>query len=132
MATDDTDDGKLASHIGARLQALRERSGIARAAAARALGISVQAYANRELGTTEVKAVEIIILAEVLKCDPSVLFDGADQVWPGPDAGVDPVGPFADEAEEFLRLLARIRDPQLRRSVTEAIRALARAANEPA
>ncbi len=132
MTTDGTDDGKLASHIGGRLQALRGRSGISRATAARALGISVQAYANREMGTTEVKAVEIVILAELFHCDPETLFDGADQVWPGPDGGAGAAGLLADEVEEFLRQLARIRDPQVRRSVTEAVRALARAEDTPA
>ncbi|MEQ8806765.1 MAG: helix-turn-helix domain-containing protein [Rhodospirillales bacterium] len=132
MAADGTDDGKLASHIGARLQALRERGGFSRADVACALGISVQAYANRETGVTEVKAAEIVILSELLACDPVDLFDGADGAWPGPDAGIGAAGALADEAEEFLRQLVRIRDPHLRRSVTEAIRALARAASEPA
>jgi len=132
MATDGADDGKLASHIGARLQALRERVGVSRLAAARALGLSVQAYINREIGVTEIKVVEIVILSGLLKCDPADLFDGADRVWPGPDAGAGEVGAFADEAEDFLRQLARIRDPHLRRSVTEAIHALARAVEETA
>lgn len=132
MTTDDTDDGNLASHIGMRLQALRERASISRATAARALGISVQAYANREMGTTEVKAVEIVILADLFNCEPATLFDGADQVWPGPAAGAGAAGLLADEVEEFLRQLARIRDPQIRRSVTEAVRALARAEDVPA
>jgi transcriptional regulator with XRE-family HTH domain len=130
MATDGTDNGKLAILIGARLQELRELGGVSRLAAARALGVSVQAYANREIGTTEIKAVEIVILAGLFRCDLMDLFDGAAQAWPGPDAGMGTAGRLADEAEEFLRQLARIRDPHLRRSVTEAIRALARAASE--
>jgi len=137
MAADGTDEGKLASHIGARLQALRERGGHSRAAVARALGISVQAYANREAGVTEVKAAEITVLSGLLACDPADLFGGADEAWPGPhrdmphtDIGTE--GALVDEAEEFLRHLARIRDPRLRRSVAEAIRALARAASDPA
>tara|TARA_R110000772_G_scaffold73216_1_gene159520 strand:- start:152626 stop:153024 length:399 start_codon:yes stop_codon:yes gene_type:complete len=132
MATDGTDDRKLASHIGARLQALRERSGVSRAAAASALGLSVQAYTNRETGLTEAKAVEILILAGLFDCDPADLFDGADRIWPGPDISVGEAKVFAGEAEDFLRQLARIRDPRLRRSITEAIRALARAAEETA
>jgi transcriptional regulator with XRE-family HTH domain len=131
MATDGTDDGKLASHIGARLQALRERGGISRAVTARALGLSVQAYTNREIGLTEVKASEILILSGLFGCDPADLFDGADRIWSGPDiGGGGAAAVFAAEAEDFLRQLARIRDPGLRRSVTEAIRALARAAEE--
>ncbi|GEM_PF-1438533 len=132
MATDGADDGKLASHIGARLQALRERGGISRAATASALGLSVQAYTNRETGLTEVKASEILILSGLFDCDPADLFDGADRIWPGPGTGGGEAKVFAGEAEDFLRQLARIRDPGLRRSVTEAIRALARAAEETA
>ncbi|HBC08876.1 MAG TPA: hypothetical protein DC046_15045 [Rhodospirillaceae bacterium] len=132
MATDGTDDGKLASHIGARLQALRERVGVSRATTARALGLSVQAYTNREIGLTEVKASEILILSGVFDCDPADLFDGAVLAAPGPDTGAGAARAFAGEAEDFLRQLARIRDPSLRRSVTEAIRALARAADETA
>lgn len=132
MATDGTDDGKLASHIGARLQALRERGGVSRADAAGALGLSVQAYINREIGLTEVKAVEILILAGLFCCNPADMFDGADQIWPGPDIGGGAAAVLADEAEDFLRQLVRIHDPRLRRSITEAIRALARAAEETA
>ena len=124
MATDGTDDGKLASHIGARLQVLRERGGVSRATTARALGLSVQAYTNREIGLTEVKAGEILILSR--------LFDGAVEIWTGPNIGAGAAKAFAGEAEDFLRQLARIRDPSLRRSVIEAVRALARAADETA
>lgn len=132
MATDGTDDGKLASHIGARLQALRERGGISRATAASALGLSVQAYTNRETGLTEAKAVEILILSGLFDCDPADMFDGADRIWPGPDIGGGAATVLADEAEDFLRQLVRIRDQRLRRSITEAIRTLARAADETA
>ena len=132
MATDGTDDGKLASHIGARLQVLRERGGVSRATTARALGLSVQAYTNREIGLTEVKAAEILILSGLFGCDPADLFDGADEIWTGPNVGGGAAKTFAGEAEDLLRQLARIRDPSLRRSVIEAVRALARAADETA
>lgn len=60
------------------------------------------------------------------------MFDGADRIWPGPDIGGGAATVLADEAEDFLRQLVRIRDQRLRRSITEATRALARAAEDPA
>lgn len=131
MAADDTDGGKLASHIGARLRILREQSGLSRAAAARAIGLSEQAYANREAGITDIKAFEVVILAGILRVDPWILFEGADSVWSGPAAGPGPAGALADEAQEFLKLLQRIRDPDIRLGIIDALRALARAASDP-
>ncbi len=123
-------------HIGGRLRAIREQKGVSSTNAAKAIGLSVQAYLNRETGDTELKAFEVIILADLLGVEARDLFDGADAVWPGPNNDGPAHEPenaadLADEAEEFLRLLARIRDPRLRHDVAEAIRALARATAEP-
>ncbi|PIW31189.1 MAG: hypothetical protein COW30_00300 [Rhodospirillales bacterium CG15_BIG_FIL_POST_REV_8_21_14_020_66_15] len=130
MTADGAEGGRLAAYIGARLHALREERGVSRAAAARALDLSEQAYANREAGVTEVKACELVILAGLLRVDPWALFDGADAAWSGPAGDAGPLAALADEAEEFLRLLACIRDPDLRLGIIDAIRTLARAAAE--
>ena len=133
--TAEEDGARLAMHIGGRLRAIREEKGVSSATAAEAIGLSVQAYLNRETGDTELKAFEVVILSDLLEIAPRDIFEGADAVWPGPTDEQPPHEPenavvLADEAEEFLRLLARIRDPKLRHDVAEAIRALARATAE--
>ena len=130
----DGEQQELLHHIGARLRSLRERRGVSRAKAAAAIGLSVQAYSNREAGATEIKAFEVVILADLLGIDPAVLIDGAGDIWPG--AGYPMQVPNGEpgraaEVEEFLYHLERIRDPILRRDVADAIKALARAVNDP-
>lgn len=128
------DQQDLLHHIGGRLRALREAGGLSRARAASAIGLSVQAYSNREVGMTEMKAFEMVILADLLGVDPAALFDGADDIWPGagdPMQAPDGMPGRVAEAEEFLSHLERIRDPILRRDVADAIKALARTVNDP-
>jgi transcriptional regulator with XRE-family HTH domain len=135
MTGDDQEGERLMTHIGKRLRTLREKSGVSRVEAARSIGLSDQAYLNREAGTTETKVFEVVILAGLFGIEPAAIFDGAETAWQslpyeggvsGPyEGGV--AGRLADEAEEFLRCLARIGDPEIRLSIAEAIRALARA-----
>jgi hypothetical protein len=83
---------------------------------------------------TEIKAFEVVILADLLGIDPAVLFDGADDIWPGAGDLIqapDGIPGRVAEAEEFLFHLERVRDPILRRDVADAIKALARTVNDP-
>lgn len=128
MATDNTQQSKFTAQIGARLQELRTQAGISRAQAAREIGVSEQAYANREIGTTEVKSHEIVVLSDLFRVSPRMVF--ADIVPADADPGLawdSGFAKLADEAEELLRLFNRIADPEIRHAVAEAVRALARA-----
>ncbi len=119
----------LARHIGARLRAAREGAGVPRRRAAQAIGVSLQTYINRENGATELKSAELVVLADLFKREIVTFFDDLD--WsPLDDTAKLPDRQRANEAEAFVRMLARVPDATLRREISEAVKAIARADDE--
>jgi len=127
MTTDQQKGVGLSRQIGARLVDLREDSGVSRPRAAQAIGVSVQTYANREKGITELKSSEMVILADLFGVDVADFFETA--TWsPSPEKSPSLLGSFhVDEVETFVRLLARISDTQVRQDLGDAVKAIARA-----
>lgn len=96
------------------------------AEAAAAIGLSPQAYANRERGVTELQLSEIAILAPFLDVSVDDFFAGLER-----DASMKPLDSTvlaaAEEIERFIQAMNAIPDARIRDGLIFTVRAISNA-----
>ncbi len=121
-------------HVGSRVRLRRMFIGMSQEKLGEQMSLTFQQIQKYEKGTNRIGASRLFQLAEVLKVPVAFFFDGLET--PGQRAGAagfaEPqsetyVMDFLDSREgvELNRAFVRIRDPKIRKSIVDMVRAMA-------
>jgi transcriptional regulator with XRE-family HTH domain len=105
------------THLGLRIRQRRRLLGMSQGALGAATGLSVKTIQRHESGFTAIPARSLFELAKALSVQPSYLFQGSRLT-----AG-DPL--HSQETMTLVRAYSSIHNPSVRKSIAEAIRAIA-------
>lgn len=122
-------DRRVDRHVGARLRLRRKTLGRSQASVGKALGVSFQQVQKYERGANQLNASKLYALSEALDAPVAYFFDGL-----GADGDQQSdVGPqderlqafwSAADAGDWLRALAVLENPRLRRELLHLIQAM--------
>ena len=118
-------------HVGQRLRMRRTLLGMSQEAVAEALGLTFQQLQKYEKGSNRISASRLYELSQILDVPQAFFFEEmTDQLKKaGPKAVAaldDGYNPMAKrETLELVRAYYRIKDPAIRKSITELTRAVA-------
>ena len=105
------------THVGLRIRQRRRLLGIGRGMLGAAAGLSLQMIQRYESGLTAIPLSSLFELAKALDVQPSYFFQGSRLT-----AG-DPL--HSRETMTLVRAYSAIHNPSVRKSIAEAIRAIA-------
>ena len=117
-------------HVGARIRYQRIYSDMSQTAVADALDLSFQQFQKYERGANRVSASKLFLISNILNVPVSFFFDGMPEEIAGrrnTGAGLSELDVFnTQDAEDVTRAYYAIEDREVRRSLIQMVKAMAR------